>query len=109
MVTAEVAVAIPSVLLILVVALAAVDLGISQVRCVDAARTGARLLARGEDRAVAVEQVRATAPSDAVVHIATSGDLVTVRVSAPVPPALVPLRLQLSPAASATALVEVGG
>ncbi len=40
--------ALPSLVLVLAVALAALDLGVAQVRCVDAARLGARLLARGE-------------------------------------------------------------
>ncbi len=106
MVTAEVAVAIPTLVVVLAVALAAVDLGIAQVRCVDAARTGARLLARAEPAATTAERVRAAAPSGAVVSTGYSGDLVSVRVSAPVPAALARLGIRNGPTATATAVIE---
>lgn len=107
MVTAEVAVAIPSLVLLLAVSLAAVDLGVSQVRCVDAARTGARLLARAEPMSVTREQVRVAAPTGAQLGVTTSGGRVTVRVSAPVPALLRPLGIRTGPSAAATAQLEV--
>lgn len=109
MVTAEVAVAIPSLVLLLAVALAAVDLGVSQVRCVDAARTGARLLARAEPLTEATNQIRAAAPREAVVTVDSSGDLVSVRVSAPVPAALARIGIRGGPTAIAVALRETPG
>lgn len=107
MVTAEVAVAIPSLVLLLAVVLAAVDLGVSQVRCVDAARTGARLLARAEPAAEATSQIRAAAPRAAVVIVDSSGGLVRVRVSAPAPAGLARIGIHGGPSAEAVALLEV--
>ena len=48
MVTAELAVAIPAVVLVLAMCLAGVTAGIDQIRCVDAARVAARSAARGD-------------------------------------------------------------
>ena len=107
MVSAEVAVALPCVVLLLAVVLAAVDLGVSQVRCVDAARTGARLLARAEPLADATSQIRAAAPSESVVTVDTSERLVRVSVSAPLPAALSRIGLQAGPSATAVAVREV--
>ncbi len=63
MVTAELAVAVPALLLVLAVALSAVQLGIDRVRCVDAAQAGARLLARGEPEAAVRAAVRPARPA----------------------------------------------
>ena len=49
MVTAETAVVLPVLLLVLAGAVAAVTVVGAQLRCVDAAREGARAAARGED------------------------------------------------------------
>lgn len=69
MVTAELAVAIPAVVLVLAMGLAALGAVIDQVRCVDAARLAARAAARGdplsEVRALAVR----AAPVGAQVSI----------------------------------------
>lgn len=69
MVTAELAVAIPALVLVLACCLAGVLAGVDQIRCVDAARLAARAAARGEG----VEQVRAlalrAAPRGASVHV----------------------------------------
>ena len=48
MVTAELAVVLPALLLVLAVALSALGLAVDQVRCVDAAAAGARAAARGD-------------------------------------------------------------
>ncbi len=106
--TAELAVALPALVLVLAVALAAVDLGLAQVRCVDAARVGARLLARGEPRTVALAEVRAAAPRGAEVAVTTAGGRVTVSVTGQVPAALRPLGSLAAPAASARAMLEAG-
>jgi hypothetical protein len=103
MATAELAVVLPAVLFVLAVALSALGLAIDQVRCVDAARAGARAAARG-DTAGAVAAVAARgAPAGASVATAISGQVVTVTVTAP--PArlagLVPVSAR--PRASATA------
>lgn len=82
MATAEFAVAVPAVILVLALCLTGVSVGIDQVRCVDAARTGARALARG-DEAAAVRAITARAgPRGAAVTLAGHGDEVVVTVSA---------------------------
>jgi hypothetical protein len=91
---------------VLAVALGAVDLGLSQVRCVDAARLGARLLARGEPQGPALAEVCAAAPEGARVCVTTTGTRVTVVVTGDVPAALRPLGALPAPAASAHALLE---
>ena len=88
MATAELAVAIPSLLVVLVVALSAVDLGLSQVRCVDAARLGARLVARAEPEPVVVREALRAAPDGANVAVSRSGGFGTVTVTAPGPAVL---------------------
>lgn len=73
MVTAELAVALPAVVLVLGVCLAGVSAGIDQIRCVDAARLGARAAARGDTAAASRAAALAAAPEGAVVSIATGG------------------------------------
>ncbi|WP_406211130.1 TadE family type IV pilus minor pilin [Kitasatospora sp. NBC_01560] len=53
----------------------------AQIRCVDAARVGARAAARGEPDAVAI--AGSAAPPGAVVRIAMEADTVRVTVDAP--------------------------
>jgi hypothetical protein len=106
MATAELAVVLPAVLLVLAVALSAVGLAIDQIRCLDAARVGARAAARGDSAgAVAAVALRA-APPGAQVATGGSGALVTVTVTAPEGrlAGLVPVAVR--PGASATAQRE---
>ncbi|SCD78904.1 hypothetical protein GA0115240_123693 [Streptomyces sp. DvalAA-14] len=74
--------------------------GAAQVRCVDAARAGARAAARSETPAEVLRVARAAAPSGAQVAVGRDGDLVRVRVAVPLPRFPVPL------AAEAVALDE---
>ena len=104
--TAELAVALPSLVLVLALALAALDLGIAQVRCVDAARTGARLLARGEPAAPVLQEVRGTAPRGARVDVGSANGRVTVTVTGAVPRLLAPLDGLVAPSATAVARLE---
>lgn len=104
--TAELAVALPSLVLVLVVALAAVDLGLAQVRCLDAARIGARLLARGEASGKVLGEVYRAAPDGASVAARTGGGLVRVSVTGHVPAALRPLGLVRPPSSTAVARLE---
>ncbi len=83
MATAELAVAIPAVTLVLALVLGAVDYGITQVRCVDAARTAARMVARGDAPATARSLALRGLPSGASIAVGGSVDEVVVRVSAP--------------------------
>ncbi|GAA1902758.1 TadE family type IV pilus minor pilin [Lapillicoccus jejuensis] len=82
MVTAELAVALPAVVLVLAVLLGALSVGADQVRCVDASSAAARSLARGEPTGRAVGLARSLGPHGAAVAPAVGADLVTVRVSA---------------------------
>ncbi len=86
MVTAEAAVALPALLTVLALAVWVLGAALAQVRCVDAAREGARAAARGEAPAVVVATARRVAPAGARVRIVTGAGLVTVRVSATVRP-----------------------
>ena len=104
--TVEIAVALPALVLVLGVALAALQLGVDQVRCVDAARITARLLARGDDEAVARTNGLAVAPRGASVAVRQGGRVVRVTVSAPPPRALAAWGVVPPPTAVAEAVLE---
>lgn len=82
MVTAELAVAIPALTLVLLMALTAVRAGIDQVRCTDAARVGARLAARGEAPEAVRREAARVAPEGAQVSIGSDGNHAIVEVHA---------------------------
>ena len=82
MVTAEIAVAIPAVVVLLGGLIAVVAAVAAQLRCVDAAREGARAAARGDPQSAVVAIARQAAPAGASVTVSTSGDSVTVTVRA---------------------------
>ena len=56
-----------------------------QIRCVDAARAGARAAARSEPEAAVLSAARAAAPGRARVEVRRAGELWRVRVEAPTP------------------------
>jgi Flp pilus assembly protein TadG len=107
MVTAETAVVLPVLLLVLAGAVAAVTVVGAQLRCVDAAREGARAAARGEESAVVQAVAGRAAPEGAVVTVASTGAAVVVTVTAEVAP-LGPVPLRVRVEASATAQREPG-
>ncbi len=72
----------PAFILVLVVALSGVAAALDQVRCIDAARLGARALARGDPQASALALARRAAPDRAGVQVSGTGELVTVTVQA---------------------------
>ena len=78
-VTAELAAGIPVLVILLAAALTAVSAVSTQLRCVDAAREGARAAARGERDPAGF--ARRIAPSGATVRLTANGDLVRVDVS----------------------------
>jgi hypothetical protein len=82
MVTAELAVALPSLLLVLMVGLSAVALAADRVRCADMAAVTGRLAARGESAQTIATQVHAI---DARAHVSLrhDGTFVTVEVRRP--------------------------
>jgi len=107
MVTAETAVVLPVLLLVLAGAVAAVTVVGAHLRCVDAAREGARAAARGEDVAAVRAIAGQAAPQGAVTDVSTVGDEIRVTVTASVAP-LGPVPLRVTVSAEAVALREPG-
>ncbi len=81
MVTAELAVAIPSLIGLVLVLAQVLGVLVLSARCADAARAGARAAARGETPAAAAARASAAVPG-AQVSVSQEGILVRVRVSA---------------------------
>jgi len=84
MVTIENALALFGLVLVTAFGAFALSVGVTQVRCVDAARDTARSAARGETDAVSRQAGRRSAPVDARIDISRTGDTVSVRVRASV-------------------------
>jgi len=103
MVTAEFAVVMPAVILVLALSLGVLGLAFDQVRCVDAARAGARAASRGDSYGAVMLVAGGAAPSKAFVTMTTSGDLVRVSVVSrpPLAASLLPGWLRASSTASA--------
>ena len=78
--TAELAVVLPAVVLLAASGVWAVAAAAAQLRCVDAAGTGARALARGETTAAVSRAVAEVAPAGAEVSVSRVGDLAVVDV-----------------------------
>lgn len=102
--TAELAAALPALILLLLFALGAVDAALARMRCVDAARSAALVSARGGDGMAAAGR---TGPSGATVRIDRGAALVTVRVEVAVHP-LGPHLPAVTVGATAVAEVEPG-
>jgi Flp pilus assembly protein TadG len=107
MVTAETAVVLPVLLLVLAGAVAAIVLVGAQLRCIDAAREGVRAAARGEAASAVTEIVRRAAPDGAAVSVTRTGDEVRVAVAVDVAP-LGPVPLRVRVTAEAVARLEPG-
>jgi len=107
MVTAETAVVLPVLLFVLAGAVAAVVVVGAQLRCVDAAREGARAAARGEPAAVVTELAAGAGPDGATTELGGAQDTVRVTVSAIVSP-LGPIPWHVRVSATATGLREPG-
>jgi hypothetical protein len=80
-VTAEFAVALPAVLLLLAMLLAGVAAGVTQLRLEEAARAGARALARGESAAAVEGIVRTLAGASATTAVVSDGEWLSVTVA----------------------------
>lgn len=85
-VTAETAMVLPALVVVLAALLWFAAGAVAQLRCVDAARAGARALARGEAVGAARAAALGAGPPGALVRLEASGDLVSVDVSASVRP-----------------------
>ncbi|MFY0409566.1 TadE family type IV pilus minor pilin, partial [Solicola sp. PLA-1-18] len=81
MVTAETAVVLPFVLVVAGLLVWVVGLGVTQVRLVDAAREGARSVARGDGEREVVARVRRDAPDGARVQVLRGAGTTEVVVS----------------------------
>ncbi|MEE1738054.1 TadE family type IV pilus minor pilin [Streptomyces sp. BE147] len=102
-VTAEAAVAIPVLVAFAMALIWALVAASAQIRCVDAARAGARAAARSEPEAAVLAAARDSAPDGARVGVERAGELWRVRVEAPTPG---PGVLALTLTAEAAALAE---
>lgn len=91
-VTVEAALALCSLVAVMVMAIAAVSAASAHLRCLDAAREVARLVSRGEPQR-ALEVAAQIAPRGASVDVRTTGDEVHVRVTAAAVPGLPALSL----------------
>ncbi|WP_202418670.1 TadE family type IV pilus minor pilin [Streptomyces sp. YIM 132580] len=107
-VTAEAAVVIPVLVAFAMALLWALAAASAQIRCVDAARAGARAVARSEPEAAVLAAARDAAPGGARVSVGRAGEMWRVTVEAPTPG---PAALALTLRAEAAALAEdtVGG
>lgn len=85
MVTAETALALPVLVVLLAVVLSGIRYGIDQVRCLDAARAGARAAARGDSPAAVEAITLRGAPAAADVAVTSRAGLVTVDVRGAAP------------------------
>ena len=83
-VTAELAVGLPAVVLLLAALLTVASTAIAQTRCTDAARAGARSAALGEPDVAVATTARRLAGPEASVAVSRSDEWVTVEVSSPV-------------------------
>ena len=108
MVTAETAMVLPFLVLVTVLLAWALSLTLVEVRCLDAAREGARELARGESPAQARAAAGQSAPAGATITFAPGGGQVRVVVAArahpPIP--LLPALPAVEVHASAVSAIE---
>jgi Flp pilus assembly protein TadG len=80
--TAEIAVALPALVVLVAAGMTAVSVLTAQLRCVDAAREAARAAARGEAASVVRSLAQRSGPADAEVRVSSGGREVEVTVSA---------------------------
>lgn len=106
MATAEFAVAIPAVLIVLGLCLGAIDLGVDTLRCLGAAGAAARSVARGDPTVAAVAAAHRAAPSGATVSVTTTDADVRVVVRSRPGWLSRALHLAVSPSGTAVALRE---
>jgi hypothetical protein len=106
MATAELAVVLPSVVLVLAVAWSALAAATDQVRCLDSARATARLLARGDPAESALAAGRRLAPVGAVLTVSRTPAEIEVEVVAPPLPGLAWLGSGATPRGTSVAARE---
>ena len=104
-VTAEAALALPTLAVVAAALVALGHVGVAQLRCVDAARAAARLAAREESPSLVRARAEAAAPAGASV-VVLAGRQVAVRVTAPV---MLPFGIALPVGSEAVADAEDPG
>ncbi|WP_248962364.1 TadE family type IV pilus minor pilin [Sphaerisporangium perillae] len=107
-VTAETAVALPSLALVLGAALWAISVAAAQLECVDAARAGARAAARGESLEAVRQAAGRAAPLGAAVSVTRDSKLSRVTISASIRPSWAIAIPPIPVGASATSATELG-
>jgi TadE-like protein len=108
-VTAEAAVVLPALVLLLGAALWAIAVAGAQVRCVDAARDGARAAARGEPESAVVAAAKLAGPPGCDVDVRREAGRVVVTVRARIGPGTGPLAAITAPVAESTAVAAAEG
>ncbi|MGO1262289.1 TadE family protein [Brevibacterium aurantiacum] len=87
--TAEFAVVMPAIVLLIVVLAGAAAVGFSQLRAFDAARSAAREIARGEPQAAVVTEAKKHAGQASEVLVRSEGGYSTVTVTIELPAAII--------------------
>lgn len=103
--TAEFAVVMPAIVLLIIVLTGAAAVGFSQLRAFDAARSAAREIARGEPQAAVVTEAKKHAGQASEVLVRSDGGYSTVTVTIELPAAIIFLN---EVEAEATARTEGG-
>ncbi|WP_433330588.1 TadE family type IV pilus minor pilin [Spirillospora sp. CA-294931] len=110
MVTVEVALALPSLVLVTAVALWGVSIASVHLACLDAARSGARATARGEPLPEVKAFVERALPPEAEVQVrrddTTSKVEITVPIRAPGPSGLPPYTIHVGAAAATEPITQ---
>ena len=108
-VTAEAAVVLPVLVTFTLALVWALMAASAQIQCVDAARAGARAMARQDPEGSAVASAKRVAPRGAKVAVSREGDLVRVAVEAAAPgPGVLSVRLRADAVALAEETVGAG-
>ncbi|HCG55424.1 MULTISPECIES: TadE family protein [Brevibacterium] len=87
--TAEFAVVMPAIVLLIIVLTGAAAVGFSQLRAFDAARSAAREIARGEPQAAVVSEAKKHAGKASEVLVRSEGGYSTVTITIELPAAIV--------------------
>lgn len=87
--TAEFAVVMPAIVLLIIVLTGAAAVGFSQLRAFDAARSAAREIARGEPQAAVVTEAKKHAGEASEVLVRSEGGYSTVTVTIELPAAII--------------------
>lgn len=87
--TAEFAVVMPAIVLLIIVLTGAAAVGFSQLRAFDAARSAAREIARGEPQAAVVTEAKKHAGQASEVLVRSDGGYSTVTVTIELPTAII--------------------